>query len=370
MIICPTCGARNPDNAVFCDECGASLKSPNMQTVIQSPANPVRPAPSAVPINNAKNCPVCGTPTLTGGLFCENCGASLAAHIPQPSVSAGNLPPTVVIPGAQSPVIAASVHVTASTPTPAPASVPNTSPTCAKCGAILELDSAFCDMCGAPVSATSQTINPGVSAPDQPEFPESAPEAKAGFEPTWVGGNAVPQSALPPQLNDAGTQQQFAPTQIGDFSAPQTLDATQGTVVENQQPLSQSPTVSYGVQQSYGQMQVGSRAPVSVQAWLAIPGANVSLKLSPGKHEFIVGREDPINNIFPDIDLTDYGGDEGGVSRQHARITLQGSQYYLADLQSTNSTYINQKRLQPNLPTLLHNGDRIRFGRTTLIFNQ
>lgn len=367
MTICPTCGAQNPDNAVFCDECGASLKSSAIQTVIQPPANVVQPAPLAVAMPNAKNCPVCGAPAQPGGLFCENCGAALASAISQPPANAVNLPPTVAIPGAQSPVDIITAPATASAPEPlnVPAPAPPANLTCTNCGAILELDSGFCDMCGTQVNAMSQTIDQVVSAFAQPSTPIPPPEVNPGFEPTLIGGNAIQQDYSQPQVDDYGTQQQFTATQVGDYSAQENFKQPQMGGVGNQPPAA-----TYGVQQGYGQPQAGYGVQGSVQARLVIPGTNVSMPLSPGKYEFIVGREDPISNIFPDIDLTDYGGDEGGVSRQHARITLQGNLYYITDMQSTNFTYINQQRLQPNLPTLLKNGDQIRFGRTTLIFYQ
>lgn len=371
MTICPTCGGRNPDNAAFCDECGASLKSSNVQTFIQSPANLNQPVPPAGPMPAIRNCPVCGTPAQTGGLFCENCGASLASQISQSPVPAANLPPTITIPGAQTPANTPSAQVTVASPVPKNvlAPLPTASPTCSNCGAILEPDSAFCDMCGTPVKAKNQVIIPVVSSPDQPEIPAVTPESNSGFEATLVGGSAVPQSYSQPQVIANNTQQDFAPTQIGEYQTAPGFEPAKGAGVGNQQAISQPPAATYGAQQSNGQQQASFGVSGGTQAWLAIPGTNISLPLTAGKFDFIVGREDPINNIFPDIDLTDYGGDEGGVSRQHARITLQGNQYYLTDLQSTNSTYINQKRLQPNLPTLLHRGDTIRFGRTTVIFN-
>ncbi len=361
MTICSTCGAQNPDGAIFCDECGASLKSPDPQPVIQSPAPQVQLPPAAVAMPGAKNCPVCGAPAQPGGLFCENCGASLASEAPQPPAAAFNLPPTVAIPGA-----AASTPA----PPPLPAPAPPSNPTCTNCGAILEQDSAFCDMCGTPVNAPSQTIDPVQSAPIPPIIPSPTPDVSTGFEPTLVGGYEAQQDLSQPQVDDYGTQQHYAATQVGDPNPSQSFEQPQVEGLGSQPPFGQPQAASYGVPQSFGQPQAGYGVPGTIQARFVIPGTNVSLPLLPGKYEFIVGREDPISNIFPDIDLTDYGGDEGGVSRQHARITLQDNQYYITDMQSTNYTYVNQQRLQPNLPTPLHNGDEILIGSIKLMFYQ
>jgi pSer/pThr/pTyr-binding forkhead associated (FHA) protein len=100
-----------------------------------------------------------------------------------------------------------------------------------------------------------------------------------------------------------------------------------------------------------------------------VQGTNAALPFPPGKTEVTVGREDPVSGVFPDIDLTDHGGDEGGVSRQHARIFVQGVQVFIEDLNSTNYTYVNQQKLTPGQPHPLHDGDVVRFGRVKLSFH-
>ena len=87
-----------------------------------------------------------------------------------------------------------------------------------------------------------------------------------------------------------------------------------------------------------------------------------------GKSEILIGREDPISNIYPDVDLTAHGGEEGGVSRLHAKIFLQGNQYMVEDENSTNFTFVNKQKLAPKTPTPINNGDEIRLGRVALLF--
>jgi len=101
---------------------------------------------------------------------------------------------------------------------------------------------------------------------------------------------------------------------------------------------------------------------------MVVQGTNAKLPFPPGKTEIIIGREDPVSGVFPDIDLTDHGGDEGGVSRQHARIFVQGSQVFIEDLNSTNYTHINQQKLMPGQPHPLNSGDEVRLGRVKLVF--
>ncbi len=95
-------------------------------------------------------------------------------------------------------------------------------------------------------------------------------------------------------------------------------------------------------------------------------GAEFSLE---GKSEFLIGREDPVSNIYPDIDLTPHNGEDYGVSRMHAKIYIQGGQYLVEDLNSTNSTYINRQKLAAKTPTAVKDGDEIRFGKVEAIFH-
>jgi pSer/pThr/pTyr-binding forkhead associated (FHA) protein len=87
----------------------------------------------------------------------------------------------------------------------------------------------------------------------------------------------------------------------------------------------------------------------------------------PTGDELLIGREDPVSGIFPDVDLTPHGGDEGGVSRQHARLFVQGSDYSIEDLDSTNFTFVNKQKLAPKTRQPVSDGDEIRLGRVTLI---
>jgi len=107
-------------------------------------------------------------------------------------------------------------------------------------------------------------------------------------------------------------------------------------------------------------------APAGV-ARLIIESDHATIDLS-GKSEALIGREDPISNIYPDVDLTAHGGEEGGVSRMHAKIYSQGGQYLLEDLNSTNFTFVNRQKLEPKTPTAIKDGDELRFGRVITRF--
>ncbi len=120
----------------------------------------------------------------------------------------------------------------------------------------------------------------------------------------------------------------------------------------------------------------GSRleTPVAAQeAAAGTPGANLVFATAdgatveiPAKDEVIVGREDPISEVFPDIDLSNYGGMEKGVSRKHAVIHRSNGEITVEDMGSTNGTYVNRKRIQPNAPQRIQAGDEVRFGKLAL----
>jgi len=90
------------------------------------------------------------------------------------------------------------------------------------------------------------------------------------------------------------------------------------------------------------------------------------------KSENLIGRRDPMSNIFPEVDLSKYDP-QTKISRRHAKIWRDGPNYVLEDLASSNGTVIlpaasDSKRLLPHQPYTLSNGDKIKLGDTTLHF--
>jgi hypothetical protein len=75
-----------------------------------------------------------------------------------------------------------------------------------------------------------------------------------------------------------------------------------------------------------------------------------------------IGRNDPIREVMPELDLTPDNGGKHGVSRLHAKIQLMKMGPVLIDLESTNGTMLNNYRLPAKMPYLLHTGDEVRFG--------
>ncbi|MHB8845502.1 MAG: FHA domain-containing protein [Nitrospirota bacterium] len=96
---------------------------------------------------------------------------------------------------------------------------------------------------------------------------------------------------------------------------------------------------------------------------LVLSSADGSTLEIPAKNDVVIGREDPISEVFPDLDLTGFGGMEKGVSRRHAVIHHSGPDYTVEDMGSTNGTYVNRRKVLPNAPQAIKPGDEIRFGK-------
>jgi hypothetical protein len=114
----------------------------------------------------------------------------------------------------------------------------------------------------------------------------------------------------------------------------------------------------------------GNSVDVSARAMLTIErGEEAGAKFPITRDEFIIGRWDADNGIFPDIDL-DSIDQEAKVSRRHARILQRDGSFYVEDLGSTNGTYVNRgRRLLPGTPQPLADGDEIIVGKTFLRFH-
>ena len=85
--------------------------------------------------------------------------------------------------------------------------------------------------------------------------------------------------------------------------------------------------------------------------------------------EFILGRltEQSKMSIEAILDLAPFGAFDSGVSRRHAIIRCTAPHVYeIEDLESSNGTWLNGKRIAPNKPYSLTNRAVIRVARINL----
>lgn len=187
--------------------------------------------------------------------------------------------------------------------------------------------SAFCDECGEPLAS---------AAPVATAAPAPAPAAPA---PAPAGSQACPSCG---SINAAG--EAFCSNCGSMLGAPAPEPAATAAATP-------------------------AAPAAALTARLIVEADNQEFDLS-GKDNIVIGREDAVSNIYPDVDLTPHGGEEGGVSRLHARIFFDNGQYMLEDENSTNFTFLNRQKLAGKTPSALHDNDEVRLGRVLLRFKE
>lgn len=101
---------------------------------------------------------------------------------------------------------------------------------------------------------------------------------------------------------------------------------------------------------------------------LVLQSQNVTIPIPPGKETVIIGREDPVSGIFPEVDLEPYGAQADGVGRKHAQLLIHAGKVCIEDLDSVNGTAVNKQKIPSRQPQPIQNGDEIRLGRMILIY--
>ena len=288
------------------------------------------------------NCPTCNNPIQPEAAFCDNCGTPLSSIPAMPSggVAAPVAGGGVVCPQCHTPAMPgeafcgncgaslAQAAVAPATPVYTPPVAPvasfssgGSANVCARCHTPLQPNSMFCDSCGAPVSS--------VAAPQQtpPSWPPQQQPGQPAQQPWQQPQSWSPQ--VPPQ----------APQQPPQSWPPQQVPQAPG--------WPPTPTIT-------------------PRLFVQATGAPLSFPM--GKSEIFIGREDPVSNHFPDVNLGPHGGEDGGVSRNHAKLVIQGNQCFLEDLKAVNYTFVNRQRLSEGARQPLNNGDELRFGKIIVMF--
>ncbi len=198
--------------------------------------------------------------------------------------------------------------------------------------------SAFCDECGEPLAAPTPVATMVPPAP--------------------MAGNTITCPTCG-SANPAG--ESFCSNCGANLSAAPAVAPVQPPVFQ--------PPAAPPVQMNQPSLASAPAAPAQV----VVESDNTSFDLavilaSKKEQEALIGREDAVSNIFPDIDLTPHNGEDGGVGRRHAVIRYSGGQYMIEDLNSINFTFVNKQKIAPRTPTALRDGDEIRLGRVVLRF--
>jgi hypothetical protein len=313
------------------------------------------PSMSPTPVYTPSlRCANCNTPYEAGDTFCSGCGRSLA---------------------------------------------PQQKNICSNCKFEIKPGVAFCPKCGSSVfqsvSGTQAAMPPVASppppAPTVPSYtppPAPRPQAPRPAPP--------PAPYVPPVPKDPPVMPQPSVTIVPGSSKPTTPPpAPKQPPVPVYTPPSQptqpptpptpvyippaQPTVQTNVSPDAQTLQTPRQ---SIKARpTSQPAANTNapwgkLIFSNGKEvqlsgeQALIGRVDhDVEGVSPEVDLSDLPGADT-TSRIHATIERVGSTYMVTDLNSTNSTRVNGKRLEPDKASPINDGESLQFGKVTCTFKK
>ena len=339
MAICPNCGNQTGEGAIFCDQCGARL-----------PTETAAPEAAPAPTGGTVICPACGAGNVPGEAFCDYCGSPLEAPLPTAEAEA-------VVEEAVPAEIEAEAEAVPEAAEEAPASTEAEGLVCPACGAAVQPGEAFCPACGASLA----------QAPLPPEAVSEA-EIEAAVEEV-VEAEAEVVAAVEEATEVEEAEPEAAVEEAAPVAGPLTCPACGAEVEEGDAFCS---ACGYALQAAPApavaavEEEAVPSAPPAAGPRLVVSDSGAEIPL-PAGDEILIGREDPVSGIFPEIDLTPHGGEDAGVSRRHARLIVEGGDYFVEDLDSTNFTFVNKQKLAPRTRQQVGDGDEIRCGRLALV---
>ena len=331
---CPYCNTPYEPGDTFCTGCGRALSTPRQY------------------------CANCNSELKPGLSFCPKCGASTfnatssqqtiprpgpaptpmyAPPAPQAQTYTPPMQPTPPAPRPETPVYQPPVQPAYTPPTPQnPPVAPPTQ---------VYYTASSQQTADAGSAPSSQPTEPYYVPPVTQE-PTVKPQPKVTFVPGTPKQEPPPPQKPRPQKqyyipsNQAQQDQQTLPA----AEQPTLNDAAQPTIVEATiQPATQAAT--------WGSL-------------IFTDGSQVSLS----GERAIVGRYDnDLGGVPPEVDLSQKQGADT-VSRVHAALEHSAGTYTLTDLNSTNATRVNNKRLEPDKATPINDGDALQFGKVQVTF--
>lgn len=215
---------------------------------------------------------------------------------------------------------------------------------CPKCQSPNDPTAGYCDQCGHPL-AGGQQASPVQYPSGQGGFSASGDLVCSNCSAANMPGEMYCQTCGW-QLSSGGGQSQapYVAPQPPTWSPPPVVPAGGGI---------SGGGLPAGGQQGYGG---GGMA----TGYITAPNGQ-SITLS-GKSTYLIGREDPVTGIYPDVNTAPSGGEAKAVSRRHAEIFYQQGQWFIRDMNSVNGTWVNNHKLAPNQATPISSADTLRLG--------
>lgn len=373
-------------------------------------------APTPAPVSQQLRCSSCNTPYEPGDTFCTGCGRSLTppklycskcnsevksgtAFCPKCGSSTFQTAGGQPVPPTPSPAPAPSVTYTAPvqqkpstpayTPPPKPATPVYTPP-----ATPVYTPPPAPPTPSVTVAASSQPATP--PKPEEPSYVPPTPQTPAVVpqpKVTIVQGQGQKKETLSTPSAPPPRPQKVYYTPSSQAQQAQQEDAVAAKPAQDQQasapvsptmpaqPAAQEtpyytpswnsqPTIADQPQQPASSDAASPSAAHTGAPWgtlILSSGERVQLK----DEHAIVGRTDHdlSNDLQPQVDLSEQQGADT-VSRHHAVLEHVGSTYTLTDLNSTNATRINNKRLDPDKATPINDGDTLQFGKVTATFKK
>jgi hypothetical protein len=357
------------------------------QPAPQPPQPAFRPQPASAPPQ--LRCSHCHTPYEPGDTFCTGCGRSLTP--PRLYCSKCN---SEVKPGAAfCPKCGSSTFLPASAGSsvaPQPAPTPSVTSVPAQQKPATPVYTPPATPVYTPPTPPTPSVTVASSA--QPAMPPK-PEAPAYVPPTPQTPAVVPQ----PKVTLVQGQKKDAPAPSASSPRPQKVYYTPSSQAQQAEKAEPQPIQEQAENASAPTLPVQSEARETAYytpSWNSQPtivdqptsptsaGANTGtpwgmLVLANGESvqlqgdRLVVGRADHdlSSDLQPQIDLSNQQGADT-VSRLHAVLERAGDVYTLTDLNSTNTTRINNKRLEPDKATPMNDGDTLQFGKVIATFKK
>jgi hypothetical protein len=353
MPTCPNCGNQAAENAVFCDQCGTRLPAPEPQPQPAAAVAPVAGEPTSmggVP-EGVLICPDCGAENVPGELFCDVCGNPLEppAPVSEPTAVEAAVEPAIE-PAVEAEAVVA--EVVEAEPVAAPSRAQEVY--CPTCGARVGPGEAFCGNCGAAVGAPPVEAEVAPIEPVLGEAAEGLPVEEVPAE-EWVPEEIVIEEIVVEEAAIEGAPAEVAAEAVPaepEVLPPEPVPATPSALPPQAAPVPEPVPV----------------AEVTAGPYLEIVDSGAHIPLVEHATS-LMGRVDEVSGIYPDVDLTPHGGEEGGVSRRHAELRYEAGAWFVVDLDSTNGTLLNGSGLQPKVRTPLNDGDRLTLGELEIVFH-
>ena len=362
MRTCPSCGARIPMASQFCSVCGSKLP----------------------PLEGLRNCPRCGKPLQPGDKFCINCGFQVrttasggnepsgdseakpagteetAAAMPaseKTPASADNKPNK---PDEQPDAVNSDSDQQPETPAPEETAVPEAPADDYQPEAVKDdwkpVETGRTDACRPEVVSEKDDYKPELSSSSGPDEP---------FVGIPVGEK--PEETIRPEAEKApGTSTAHADEVSDSSNAAAFAAAAPDAKAETEPEFIGAPDVCpvCGAIVPYGHefcSSCGCRIIVKGEK-KPFPGASLTMKM--GNYRFSVDRpEFLIGSDQGNLRITD-----SHISKNHAEILYVNGDFFLKDLKSAEGTFLNGRKVLPERPEKLKDGDLVSFSDIEAVF--